>query len=75
MTQHSDAGEARICSSSVSSQALFHWATTSPMLAKYIADTICMVKSRKLVFLHLLQVQRASILWTSFKAENYSEYP
>ena len=31
-TQHSDAGEAPTCNSSISSQALYHWATVLPLM-------------------------------------------
>ena len=36
--QRSDAGEARTCGSSVSSQALYHWATALPSINTYSMD-------------------------------------
>ena len=36
--QSSDAGEAQNCSPSVSSQALFHWATALSFICKYLKD-------------------------------------
>ena len=64
--QRSDAGEARTRYPSVSSQALYHWATGLPDDSREISCLICYFwESSKILNCHLLQIIGGA-LWVSF---------
>ena len=52
--QHSDAIEARVRGPSVSSQALYHWATALPI---FIDEYKCKINTNKLKINRRIQVQ------------------
>ena len=57
--QRSDAGEARTRGPSVSSQALYHWATALP-IAILVRDLLCMTLSVNVADAHLFNIDAFS---------------